>query len=472
MTPTLAAVLVWLLLQFGISVWVSRRIGTEADYLVAGRRLGLTLATFSIFATWFGAETLIGSAGITAREGVSLASAEPFGYGLAVLLMGLVFAVPLWRRQMTTFADLYRHRYGVSVERLAALLMIPTSVLWAAAQVRAFGSVLGTAAPALDLTAAIGIGTAFVVAYSAFGGLLADAVTDVIQGALLVIGLVILGVGVLHAIGGVEGIGAALEAGRAARAAAGTATEAPPLSAVLESWAIPALGSVVAPELIGRVIAARSPEVARRSALGAGLLYITVGLIPVGIGLVAAPLVPTLADTEQLLPTLARDLLPTLGFAIFAGGLISAILSTVDSTLLVSSGLLSHNLLVPMLGVADERAKVRLARGGVLGFGLVAFVLALRADGVFALVEEASAFGSAGILVTVCFGLFTSWGGARTAAMTLLAGLLSYIVATVAELATPFLLSVAVALGTYLLGALVDRARPTPAPVPAPAPTG
>src|SRR5690606_9667120 len=91
----------FLVLQLGIGVWISRRIATEDDYLVAGRRLGPLLATFSIFATWFGAETVIGSAGEAFANGVSLGSAEPFGYGLCLVLMGLFLARPLWNRGMT-----------------------------------------------------------------------------------------------------------------------------------------------------------------------------------------------------------------------------------------------------------------------------------------------------------------------------------------------------------------------------------
>jgi Na+/proline symporter len=462
MTATLAAVVGWLVLQFLIAIQVSRRIRSEADYLVAGRQLGYALATFSIFATWFGAETVVGAAGLTLRAGVSLASAEPFGYGLCVLLMGLVFAVPLWRRGLTTLADLYRTRWSAGVERLAALVLIPPSVLWAAAQVRAFGAVLGTAAPELDLATGIGIAAGVTIAYTAFGGLLADAVTDLVQGALLVVGLVVLAIAVVVALGGTHGVADALAAGRAARAAAGPAAPLPALE-VLEAWAIPVCGSVIAPELIGRIIASRSPEVARRSALMAGALYVGVGAIPVFLGLVAAPLVPALADPEQLLPTLARDLLPTIGFAIFAGGLISAILSTVDSTLLTASGLLSHNLLVHTLGVRDERAKVRLARTGVVLFGLLAWGLALRADGVFALVEQASAFGSAGVLVTVTFGLFTPWGGSRTAGATLVAGVASYLGGIAAGVVTPFLLSLAAALATYVAGSALGRRAARPA---------
>src|SRR5688500_19697477 len=126
MTLTLVFVFLYMLLQLGIGVWISRRIRTESDYLIAGRKLGYTLATFSIFATRFGAETVVGAAGNAYRDGVSLGSAEPFGYALCLVLMGLGFAVPLWRRGLTTLADLFRIRYSVRDERIAAVILIPS----------------------------------------------------------------------------------------------------------------------------------------------------------------------------------------------------------------------------------------------------------------------------------------------------------------------------------------------------------
>jgi Na+/proline symporter len=189
-------------IQLAIGVWVSRRIHSEADYLVAGRQLGYVLTIASIFATWFGAETIVGSAGIAYREGVSLASAEPFGYGLCLILMGLIFAGPLWRRRLTTLADLYRERYSTSVERFAAVILIPGSILWAAAQVRAFGHVLSTATTNLDADLAIAIAAGFTILYTMFGGLLVDAITDVIQGIMLVIGLVVVLIATIGHLGG------------------------------------------------------------------------------------------------------------------------------------------------------------------------------------------------------------------------------------------------------------------------------
>ena len=114
---------------------------------------------------------------------------------------------------------------------------------------------------------------------------------------------------------------------------------------------------------------------------------------------------------------------------------------------------------MPFFHISDERQKVRLARGGVVTFGLIAYALALNAEGVFALVQEASAFGSAGILVTVVFALFTTGGSARTATATLLGGILGYVGARGAQVPIPFLTSLGVALSCWSLGWLLDRAR-------------
>src|SRR5690606_5559749 len=101
----LFALVGYLAIQLAIGAWLAPKIHTETDYLVAGRRLGYPLTIFSIFATWFGAETCIASAGRAYDEGFSLISAEPFAYGITLMVMGLVFAVPMWRMKLTTMAD-------------------------------------------------------------------------------------------------------------------------------------------------------------------------------------------------------------------------------------------------------------------------------------------------------------------------------------------------------------------------------
>jgi Na+/proline symporter len=450
----LPAILAYVALQLLIGFWVSRRVRNEADYLVAGRSLGYTLTVFSVFATWFGAETCIGSSGEAYRAGLGGTTADPFGYSLCLLFMGLLFAARLWRLGLTTFADLFRMRYGAPVERLAVLIIAPTSILWAAAQIRAFGQVLG-ASSSLGTELGTTIAAGVVLAYTVMGGSRADAITDLIQGSVLVLGLVVLG-------------GAAWASGDFAHL-----TDDPTrLSLALpdashfdvaEAWAIPVLGSVMAPELVQRVISARSATVARRATLGAAVLYFAVGSIPVLVGLAAARSLPGLDDPEQVLLHQGQRHLHAWLYVLFAGALVSAILSTVDTALLVAGSLLAHNVVLPVVRPAGDRA-LAVNRACVVGCGLVAYALARSADGVYALVEEASALGSSGVVVTAAFALYGRFGGARSAIAALVTGFAVYTTGAHLGLALdhPYLASVASALCAYVAFALPRGRRAVP----------
>ena len=454
MNATLLGVTVYIIAQLLVGAWVARRIRTEDDYLIAGRRLGYPLAIFTIFATWFGAETCIGAAGAIYEDGLAGGSADPFGYAICLFLMGAVFAVPLWKRKLTTLADLFRQRFSPGVERLAVLLMVPTSLLWAAAQIRAFGQVL-SASSDLAVHVTITIAALVVIVYTISGGLLADAITDLIQGIALILGLGVLFAAIVVFGGGVDAL-AAVPPERLQPLGGGVV----PWYEVAEAWAIPIFGSVVAAELVARVVATRSPHVAQRSFLAAGGVYLLVGLIPVSMGLLGAVAMPGLEEPEQVLPLLAQQHLPPLLYTMFAGALISAILSTVDSTLLVSASLVSHNIVVPLRPGMTEAHKVRAARLGVASFGIVAYGMALYADGVYALVEQASAFGSAGIFVIVAFGLFSPRGGAGSAFAALTAGVVMWVVGSyVLELPFAYLAALAGAAVAYLIVSVFEGAE-------------
>jgi len=366
LNPLTLGIAGYIFVQFAIGLYVSRRIRTEDDYLVAGRSLGPGLTTFTVFATWFGAETCVSAAGLAYANGLIGASAEPFGYGLCIIVLGLFLAVPLWRMRLSTPADFFRIRYSPAVERLTVLLMVPTSVFWAAAQVRAFGHVL-SAASGLEVEVTIAVAAIVVIVYTAVGGLLAVAWTDLVQGIALIVGLVVLAAGVVFAVG--PEAFAAIPTERLRLFGGGER----PLLETLEVWTIPVLGSLTAAELITRVIAARSPQVAKGATLAGGGGYLLVGLIPVAMGLLAGVIMPGVAEPEQVLPLLAQTYLPTALYVVFAGALVSAILSTVESALLVAGSLASHNLMVPLLPGLSERGKVRLARSAVAVFGVVAW---------------------------------------------------------------------------------------------------
>lgn len=455
MNLLLGGILLYVLAQLAIGLAVSRRIRTEDDYLLAGRRLGPVIALFTIFATWFGSETCIGAAGAVYARGLSGGSHDPFGYALCLLLMGTLFAAALWRRGYTTLVDLHRERYGVGIERLTVLIMIPPSLLWAAAQIRAFGQVLSSAS-GLDLPVAITVAAVVVVTYTATGGLLADAVTDLVQGIALVIGLAALLWAVLGEVGGAAAAAASVPPERLDPFGAGERG----IFDLLEDWAVPILGSVTAQELASRVLASRSARVARNATIGASGIYLLVGLVPVALGLLGPRLLPGLEHPEQVLPLLAREYLSPVVYVLFAGALVSAILSTVDSNLLAVSGIVSHNVVLRLRPGLSERAKVGVARAGVVVSAGVAYALAFSSDAVYSLVADASAFGGAGLFVVMLAGLHSKRGGAWAAGSALVLGLVVQVTGTyLVEFPYPFLWSLAASAAAYSTVTLFARLR-------------
>lgn len=454
MNPVVWGVLAYVLLQFAIGAWVARRIATERDYINAGRRLGLGIAAFSVFATWFGAEVIVGAAGSVYSEGLVGATIDPFGYAAALVIVGVTIAAPLWRQGYVTFADFFRERYSRSVERLAIVLILPGTIIWGAAQIRAFGQVMGSVSD-LPLIAGIVLATVIVIAYTVLGGLMADAITDFIQAIGVIAGLVILMLVVAMEAGGLVG---SLERVEPERLAYFSIGDSGPLE-LLEQWAIPIFGTMVSVELIARILGTNSASTARNACLVGGGLYLCVGLIPVYLGLLGPELLPGLAEPEQLVPELAEKYLPTFLYVMFAGAVISAILSTVDSVLLSGGSIISHNLLAPLRPGMSEAGRVRAARGCVIALGLVAFAIALRSTTIHELIETASSIGSAGLIVVALFGLFTRFGGPAAAIAAMLTGGLGWFAGVLWELTSvPYVSAIGLALLVYIgVGALERR---------------
>lgn len=420
----LAGLLSYVVLQFAIGVWVSRRTATDTDYILAGRTLGPALVAFSVFATWFGAEAIVATTGEVYKHGLGGALVDPFAYAGALVLGGLLFASVLWQRGLTTFADLFEQRYSPAIAKLVVIVLLPGSLFWAAAQIRAFGQVLSSSS-GMSLWLAITLAAVLVGAYTTIGGLLADSVTDFLQGLVVIAGLAILAVVIAGQAGGFSGVVAATDP---VRLQVLSSLSEGPLEK-LEHIAIAVCGSLVAVELISRYLGARSAEVARNGTIAGGLLYCAVGLIPVFLGLAGSVLAardPVLeakiGDAEQIVATLAHYYLPTFGYVIFAGAIVSAILSNVHSSLHAPAAQVSHNIILKELPGLSPAARLTTVRAAVLVLSIVAFALALTSDRIKDLVEFASAFGSAGVVVTASFAVFTRIGGPKSAGAAVVTG--------------------------------------------------
>jgi Na+/proline symporter len=379
---------------------------------------------------------------------------DPFSYALAIILVGLLFAGALWSRGMTTFADLFRQRYSPAVERLVVLVLLPGSIFWAAAQIRAFGQVMD-ANSGMGLKTAITLAAVLVAVYSVVGGLLADAVTDTVQGLVVLAGLIILGVIVATHVGGLSDVIAQTEPARLALFDAEDG-----VLGTLEKIAVPICGTIVAVELISRFLGARSVHVATTGTAVAGVIYLIVGMIPVFLGLAAVQLLPNVHDAEQTVAKLAEVYLPGLLYISFVGAIISANLSVVHSALHAPAAQLSHNIVVRLVSGLSESAKLWSARLTVLALSVVAFVLSFTSEAIHDLIENASAFGSAGVFVATLFALFTNFGGPLAAFTSIAAGMVVWAGGKfLLGLGTPYLLGLGAALASYVAVALLERRR-------------
>lgn len=444
---------IYLLIQLLIGYWISLRIESDQDYFLAGRSLGLKVASLSIFATWFGAETCMGSSGSIFENGLSGGRADPFGYTICLMLMAFFLAAPLRKLNLVTLGDLFRLRFTPGLEKLAVLILIPSTLIWASAQVRALAQIVTVITP-LDFESACILATAFVVIYTSMGGLLGDVVHDVIQGSILILGLALI---LYYAADHTGGLYQALVNVPNERWSFMQPGES--WLQRLDSWAIPILGSLVAQELISRVLACKSPSISRRASFLAAGIYFLIGLIPVLIGLIGPQLPFEVAHKDQFLPTIAQNLFPTTLFIIFMGALIAAILSTVDSTLLTISAFTTHNLLSHRFYYSlPEKRKLFISRLVVVVSGVVAYILASGASGIYDLVILASSFGTAGVLVITLVAVWKpSWAYQIPAWSCLIFGMFAYPVAEALELQAPFLLSILVAVLAYFIPLLGQR---------------
>src|SRR5487761_2411001 len=123
-------VVLYLMLSVGIGVYAATRVHNARDFVVAGRNLPLPIVTATVFATWFGAETVLGISATFVKEGLSGVVADPFGASLCLLIAGLFFAKRLYRMNLLAIGDYYRARYNRTVELIMTICIVISYLGW------------------------------------------------------------------------------------------------------------------------------------------------------------------------------------------------------------------------------------------------------------------------------------------------------------------------------------------------------
>src|SRR3954454_1702689 len=171
--------------------------------------------TATVFATWFGAETVLSVSAEFSKRGLGGIIADPFGSSMCLVIVALLFARAFYRMDLLTIGDFYRKRYGPTMELGTSVVIAISYLGWTAAQLTALGLVLSTLTDgAISLSTGIIISGIFVLAYTIWGGMWSVAMTDLFQSVMILVGLALVAWVVGDMAGGTAEVIAAANEGR------------------------------------------------------------------------------------------------------------------------------------------------------------------------------------------------------------------------------------------------------------------
>lgn len=462
----------YVLLSIGIGVYAAKRVHSSTDYIVAGRRLPLHITTATVFATWFGSETVLGTSSTFIQEGLHGIVADPFGASLCLILVGVFFARHLYRKNLITIGDFFKQKYGRAVELATSVAIMLSYLGWVSAQMIALGLVFNVLSHGeISQNTGIVIGAAIVMAYTIYGGMWSVALTDFMQMIIIVLGMLYVGYVVTGEING--GTMAVIE--HAAQADKFNFWPEPTLAGILAfvgAFVTLALGSIPQQDVFQRVMSAKDENTAVRGAVLGGSLYFVFAFVPIFLAysafLIDEQMTTSLLekDSQLVLPTLVLQHTPLLAQVMFFGALLAAIMSTASGTLLAPSTIFTENILRPLLGKVSDTRFLWIIRAVVLIFGCFVTLFALNSNSsIFEMVENAYKVTLVVAFVPLAAGVYWSKASTQGAAFSMTFGLVVWVFleATAPEgLWPPQLAGLLAAIVGMVVGALLPQIIASP----------
>lgn len=427
-TILLASVIVYLVGTMAIGMYAGTRIKSTADFAIAGRSLPLAMVITTTFATWFGAETVMGIPAKFVEGGLDAVIEDPFGASMCLVLVGAFFAARLYKMSLLTIGDFYRHRYGKGVEIFCSVVIILSYLGWVAAQITAMGLIFVLlSGGAISAATGMVIGTALVLAYVMVGGMLAVAWTDFVQMIVLVVGLSLIAVMAADQAGGAQQV-------------FNLAHEKDWFRILPEAtfdgwvWFVAAgitmmFGSIPQQDVFQRVMSAKDSDTARKGAIIGGFSYLAFAFVPMFIVASALIIMPVetpelLAnDPQKVLPTLILSKMPLVAQIFFFGALVSAIKSTSSATLLAPSTSFVENILKNIRPGMSDRQVLLAMRITLLVFTalVLTYAIVMQGTAIYDLVSAAYQIPLVGAFIPLLCGLY--WSRATTQGALLSIGL-------------------------------------------------
>lgn len=438
----IAGIVIILFLRLGVGYWASRRVETSVDYVLAGRRLPIWMAAPSIMATWFAAETLMGSSAQAYLYGFQGVVFDPFGATLCLLLSGFLVVRLARRAQYITIMDFFEQRFGKAMSLSGTVAQIISYFGWTAAQIVAGGSILHVLL-GWPLQTGMILVAGVVTLYTMMGGLWADTALDFIQMFLTCFGLLLIFGGILSSVGGLSNF-----LGMAGNQYVSDSFALWPIkdegylgytgamgwSYYLAAWMAIGLGSIPAQDYLQRTCAAKNEKVAVKSTYIAAALYLAFGVLSPLIGMAAfTAIAPDLSveQSEFVLVSMAMKYLPPVLTAVFIAALASALMSTSDSSMLAGATMFTQNIVKTVKPDISDKTQLLLTRISLLVSGILSLVIALTASTIYKLAVLANTCILVGMVAPYLIGMYWKKANHAGALASFFTGITSWIILSV-----------------------------------------
>jgi len=465
----IAWVVAYLVVTIAIGLWAARRVHNSKDYVVAGRSLPLYMNTATVFATWFGAESVLSVSVEFSKSGLGGIIADPFGSSMCLVIVALLFARAFYRMDLLTIGDFYRKRYGKTMELGTSVIIAISYLGWTAAQLTALGLVFSTLTDgAISLSTGIVISGVVVLGYTIWGGMWSVAMTDLFQSVMILVGLGLVAWVVGDMAGGAgKVVAAAAHDGKFQFWPAGGTKE---WFAFATAFLTLAIGSIPQQEIFQRVTSARNERTAIFGSLLGGAVYFGFVFVPIFIvyaGLMLDPSLGTLLNApdaremQRVLPNFILEHTPMWIRVLFFGALLSAILSTASGAIIAPTSLCTENVIKPLYPRMGDRQFLLTLRVVLITFTLAALIFALNSkQTMYDMVQNAYTVTLVAALVPLAAGIFWRRANNAGAILSSACGLAAWLLAAwAAPEATvpPPLIGLAFSLAGMVAGSLVPR---------------
>lgn len=393
-TIKIVIVVLYLAVLVGIGAVASRKIKDLRDFFAAGKSLGFWSVAFSARATGESAWLLLGLTGMGAAVGLQamwIVLGEILGVGIAWLVMSRRFKRLTDRYDSVTVPDFLESRFRDTshlLRKVAALSLVVFVTIYVSAQIDATGSAFESFLGWNYYVGAL-VGFVVVLLYATSGGFYAVAWSDVFQGVLMFAGLVILPVAGFIAAGGpaavFDGV-AAIDPNLLAWS--GSADGWTSLLAFeVAGLVLIGFGFLGSPQVFVRFISLKSESEIPRGAAVAIIWTVLADTGAVMTGLVGRHLLTEQGQAvtdvlgnggQNVLPLLTEHLFPILIVGLYVAIVLSAIMSTIDSLLVVAGSALTRDWYQKVLHpeIPDDQL-IKLSRNATLGLALAALAVAM-----------------------------------------------------------------------------------------------